>query len=239
MENENKTRRNFLHFTILATAGLALAPAAVQAQNLTGGSLTADLMHDHGLVRHALAIYQHVAFRLQQERLDTREQAVLSKALNETARIFHEHAENYHAKAIEETHMFPMLMKMPQPISRYPGLLTAQHERGAEMTAYLIDVTRDGKLPMDRAKQLSRALLAFKQMYEHHSMHEDTFVYLAWQNALSPAGRNEMQQAFAEIEQRMLGQNAYDEAFNRLVAIESNLGIADLGQYTMPDIRTY
>jgi glutamine synthetase adenylyltransferase len=132
-----------------------------------------------------------------------------------------------------------MLMKMPQPISRYPALLTAQHERGIEMTAYLIDVTRDGKLPMGRAKPLARALLAFKQMYEQHAVHEDTYVYLAWQNALSPAGRNEMQAAFAEIEQRMLGQNAYEEALNRLVAIENNLGIADLGQYTMPDIRTY
>lgn len=159
MESQAKPRRSFLQSSMLAVAGMALVPAATSAQTLTGGSLTADLMHDHGLVRHALAIYQHAAARLQQERLDTREQAVLSKALNETARIFRDHAENYHAKAIEETHMFPMLMKM--------------------------------------------------------------------------------QQASAEIEQRMLGQNAYDAAFNRLVAIENNLGIADLGQYTMPDIRSY
>lgn len=234
-----KNRRTFLQSTALVAVGTALIPISAHAQSLTGSSLTADMMHDHGLLRQSLAIYQHAALRLQQERLESDEQAALSKALNETARIFRRHAEDYHAKAIEEKLMFPMLMKMSQPISRYPGMLTAQHERGRELTSYLMDVTRDGRLPMNNASQLSNALLAFKQMYDHHGAHEDSYVYLAWQNALSPAGMREMQEAFIETEQRILGPNAYDAAFKRLMAIKDNLGIGGLEQYTMGDVKGY
>jgi hemerythrin-like domain-containing protein len=236
MVNENKARRSFMQSSAFATAGLMLVPGITQAQNMNGDSLTADLMEDHGILRRALHIYQHCASRLQASQPNKIETARLAKSLNETARIFRLFGEDYHERALEEKHVFPILMKAQSDVSRYPALLTAQHERGRKMTSYVQDTTRDGVIPSGQAKGLANALNSFKLMYEHHAAHEDTVIFRAWRSALSEAGIKELQQVFAETENRMLGKDGYEESLKRIVAIEANLGIADLTKFTMPNI---
>jgi hemerythrin superfamily protein len=67
-----------------------------------------------------------------------------------------------------------------------------------------------------------------------HSAHEDTVVFQTWKSELSEQAHNEMQQIFAETERNMIGNDGFNDALNRIVEIETTLGIADLSKQTMP-----
>ena len=188
-----------------------------------------DLMREHGVLRRALLVYAETAPKL---RAGGRE--VAADALNRTAKLFRAFGEDYHERKLEEAHIFPAVRKHGGAASALVDVLKAQHDRGREITDYVVAVTRRGSIGSAAAEPLAEALERFAVMYENHTAREDTVVFPAWQEALSEQQLHELGEQFEAIEKQQFGGDGYEDAVKQMAEIEQTLGLADLGQFTAP-----
>ncbi|MGH8209413.1 MAG: hemerythrin domain-containing protein [Steroidobacteraceae bacterium] len=116
----------------------------------------------------------------------------------------------------------------------YVDILIAQHQRGREITDYVMAVTRSGKIGSGAAEPLAKALSTFVLMYQNHTAREDTIVFPAWKTALSQHQIEEWGDQFEDIEKQQFGTDGYEQAVKQIAAVEQRLGFADLAQFTAP-----
>jgi len=225
-------RRRFLT-TALAGSGIILSQtAAVPAfakEHEKPVTATEDLMREHGVLRRALLVYRAAAARLRSD-----PSSVPADALAKTAKLFREFGEDYHEERLEEKMIFPVVRKLKGPAAAYPDILEQQHKKGRELNDYVTSVTRGGKIGSADAQPLAKALDAFDWMYQNHAAREDTIVFVAWKNALPEQAYKEMSEKFEQIEKQMFGQDGFDEMVKRIGQIESQLGLSDISQFTIP-----
>jgi len=141
-------------------------------------------------------------------------------------------AEDYHEKQLEEGILFPALTKNGGALVATVNALIAQHQRGREITDYVLGVTRT-TIAAPSADPLARTLDAFARMYEEHAAIEDTVVFPAWKKTLTPKALAEMGERFEDIEHKTFGEDGFERAVEQASAIEKSLGI-DLGGLTAP-----
>jgi hemerythrin-like domain-containing protein len=189
-----------------------------------------DLMREHGVLRRALLVYRAAALRLGSDPA-----GVPAEALLKTARLFRTFGEDYHERKLEETYIFPVVRKLKGPAASYPDVLQLQHDRGRELTDYVISVTKSGRIASGNAMPLARALDAFELMYEHHTAREDTIVFTAWKESLSDKAYKEMSERFEKIEKQTFGHDGFDDAVHQMDQVERELGISDISQFTMAE----
>jgi hemerythrin-like domain-containing protein len=218
-------------FVLAAGTGLIVGGAARLgfAAEEKKVSATEDLMREHGVLRRVLLVYRESAAKL---RADPTK--VDAKPLRQAATLFRDFGEDYHEKKLEETHLFPTIRKAGGPAASYVDGLIAQHNRGREVTEYILAVTRKGAIETGEAELLARAFDAFDLMYENHAAREDTTVFPAWKNALSEHELDEMGEEFEDIERQTFGKDGFDDAVAQIGQIEQALGFADLAQFTAP-----
>lgn len=226
-------RRVFLRSA--GQAGILVAlPAATAVHAAEGGkqvSATEDLMREHGVLRRAFLVYQTAALRI-----DSGKGQVPAPALARTARLFRTFGEDYHERRLEEQIIFPAVRKLKGPVARYPDILHEQHDRGRELTAYVMEVSRGGRLASGSEKPLARALHEFALMYAHHAAREDTDVFPAWKASLPAKAYQEMGEQFERIEQQVFGHDGFEDALKQIEEIEREMGLSDLAALTMPEI---
>jgi hemerythrin-like domain-containing protein len=196
-----------------------------------GGEVTAteDLMREHGVLRRALLIYQEVAPKLRSD-----PPGVAPDALQKAAKLFRAFGEDYHEKKLEEAYIFPAVRQAGGAAAALPDVLTAQHQRGREITDYIIAVTTGAKLGAGNADALAKALETFVLMYENHAAREDTIIFPAWKQTLTAKQLDEMGEKFEEIEEQQFGGDGYEDAVKQIGDIEGLLGLADISQFTAP-----
>lgn len=188
---------------------------------------TEDLMREHGVLRRCLLVYEESIPKL-------RNTSVPPEALEKTAKLFQVFGEDYHEKKLEETHIFPAVTKAGGMAAAYIGVLNAQHQRGREITDYVLSVTAAAKLGGGSALELARVLEAFVRMYQHHAAIEDTIVFPAWKETMTKDQMDAISDKFEELEHEQFGKDGYEDAVKRVTEIETSLGLADLGQFTAP-----
>jgi hemerythrin-like domain-containing protein len=186
-----------------------------------------DLMREHGVLRRALLVYSEAASRIALSRND-----VPLPVLGETAALFRSFGEEYHERALEEKHVFPPLIAQGGPIATTAKTLTAQHQRGREITDYISAIARKGRIGAAEAVPFANTLAAFVRMYEHHAAIEDTIIFPAWKAAISEAQYDELSEQFEELEHRMFGKDGFEDALERIARIEQAFGLADLAALT-------
>jgi hemerythrin-like domain-containing protein len=188
---------------------------------------TEDLMREHGVLRRCLLVYEESVPKLR-----SNVKSVPPDALQKTAALFRSFGEEYHEKKLEETHIFPAVQKAGGLAAAYLGVLNAQHQRGREITDYIISVTSSGRIgsPLEFAS----ALEAFVRMYEHHAAAEDTIIFPAWKQTMTKDELDKISDDFEEIEHQAFGKDGYEDAVKKITDIEVSLGLADLGQFTAP-----
>lgn len=248
---EPKSRRTFLLASGLGGAGLLLgcrsadrgspgksAPRTTSAEVKQAGkddtdgerepevTATEDLMREHGVIRRALVVYREAAARLR-----TKPSALPSGALLETARLLRTFAEDYHERALEEEQLFPAVKRGGGAAGALVDVLIGQHARGREITDYVIASTAAASVRDPNA--LAGALEGFARMYEEHAALEDTVVFPTWKGTMSARERKERAETFEEIEHRTFGKDGFEDARDRVAAVERSLGI-DLGRFTPP-----
>jgi hemerythrin-like domain-containing protein len=231
MTEPHESRRHFLLAAGTAGAGLLLAtsgPGAAYADEKEVGAVE-DLMREHGVLRRALLVYAETAAKLRAPKAD-----VDPAALHDTAKLFRTFGEDYHERQLEEAHIFPVVKKAGGPAAAYPDILTAQHNRGREITDYVLSVTGKGKIAAAQRAPLAHVFETFVAMYENHAAREDTIVFPAWKDALSEKQIDELGDQFEEIEHRMFGKDGFEDAVKKIAAVEQRLGYADLAQFTAP-----
>ena len=167
-------------------------------------------------------------------RLRTSPGTIDPKALNETATLFRNFGEDYHKRKLEEAHIFPAVRKAGGSAAALPDILIAQHNRGREITDYILTVTGKGTIGTGDAEPMARVLESFVMMYRNHAAREDTIIFPAWKNALSEHQLDEMGELFERIEHQQFGKDGFDDAVSKMVGIEGMLGYSDLAQFTAP-----
>ena len=233
IEFDNARRR----LIMAAGAGLVLAGAnnqIVQAaeKDVDGEKevgAVEDLMRERGVLRRAILIYREAAVKLR-----AKPAGVDPDALRRTALLFRSFGEDYHEKKLEEAHIFPTIRRAGGQAAAYVDILIAQHQRGREITDYVLALTAKGAIVSADAEPLARALDGVELMYEHHTAHEDTVVFPAWKDALSAHQLDEMGEQFEEIEHRQFGKDGFEDAVAQIAHIEQALGIADIARFTPP-----
>jgi hemerythrin-like domain-containing protein len=188
---------------------------------------TEDLMREHGVIRRALIVYREAAIRVRAK--PTR---LPADALHKTATLLRTFAEDYHEKQLEEAHIFPALKRAGGPASRDVDTLIAQHQRGREITDYVLAVTR-GPIGSASADPVARTLESFARMYEEHAALEDTVIFPAWKKTMSDKELDQMGDLFEDIEHKTFGKDGFEEAVKQMEAIERAFDL-DLAHFTAP-----
>lgn len=246
--NERDSRRAFLS---VASAGALLVacrrddraglnPSAVASTTThaaqpskegKGKDVTAteDLMREHGVIRRVLVVYREAASKLR-----TKPALVPADALQKAAKLMRSFGEDYHEKQLEEANLFPALTltKGGGALAATVSTLVAQHQRGREITEYILAVTQK-TIGAQTAEPLARTLEGFARMYEEHAALEDTVVFPAWKKALSPKELDDMGERFEDIEHKAFGKDGFEDAVAQVDAIERSMGI-DLAGTTAP-----
>jgi hemerythrin-like domain-containing protein len=233
IEFDNARRR----LVVAAGAGLVLAGANNQIvraaekhdEDEKEVGAVEDLMREHGVIRRAILVYRDMAGKLR-----AKPASLDPELLHRTATMFRAFGEDYHEKKLEETHIFPTIKKAGGPAAAYVDVLIAQHQRGRELTDYMLAVVGKGAIATGDAEPLARALDGVELMYEHHTTREDTVVFPAWKDALSAHQLDEMGEMFEVIEHRQFGKDGFEDAVAQIAQIEQALGIADITQFTAP-----
>jgi hemerythrin-like domain-containing protein len=184
-----------------------------------GVAAVEDLMREHGVIRRILVVYRESAARLRQK-----PSALLADALQKSAKLMQTFGEDYHEKALEEAHLFPAVKQAGGPASNSIDALLAQHQRGRELTSYVLSVSQRSPTAAS-AEPLARALEGFARMYEEHAAHEDTVVFQAWKKAMSRKQLDEMGELFEDIERKTFGGDGFEDASAKIAGIEASLGI--------------
>ncbi len=185
-----------------------------------------DLMREHGVLRRALLIYQESAARLR-----TTAATVLPEPLQKTAKLFRAFGEEYHEQKLEEQFIFPAVQRAGLAAA-YTGVLVAQHQRGRELTDYILSVTANAKIPSASVEPLARVMDSLVRMYQHHAAIEDTVIFPAWKQTMNIEQMDLMNEKFEEIEHQQFGKDGYEDAVKQISDIEASLSLADLGQFT-------
>jgi len=226
------TRRELLA-TAAAVAAASLVtpglPVASPEASETEVSATEDLMREHGVLRRALLVYTESIPKIRSNAA-----SVDASALYRTGVLFRDFGENYHEKMLEEEHIFPVVRRGTGEAPKLVEILLAQHARGREITSFLLAVTKNGRIATANAEPLARSLEAFVLMYRNHAAREDTVVFPAWKTHFTNKQLDELSDQFEDIEHKMFGKDGFDDAVEKISAIEATLGFADLSQFTAP-----
>lgn len=251
MDDKHNSRRSFLLIGAAGLGAVTLAACGGKAANLTAANANAakaddkkvpdakevtaveDLMREHGILRRALLVYGETALRLRKNAAD-----VSPEALKRTANLFRTFGEDYHEKKLEEAYLFPRIKEKASgsEAAEYVDVLVAQHNRGREITDYIISVTNGPKIGAEAAK-FADVLGGFVRMYEHHAAREDTIIFPAWKDAVTSDEYDELNDKFEDIEHEQFGEDGFEDAAKQMSGIEETLGLSDIGQFTAPSPR--
>ncbi len=195
----------------------------VSEDNQLAISPTEDLMREHGVLKRILLIYGEVKGLLKYENLC--QQSFIYQLTIDTAQIAAQFIENYHQK-LEADYVFPEFLQ-EQRYVKLVHTLQEQHNAARELTK-LIKHSARMQSPFD----LYQLLSAYIHMYEPHSAREDTVVFPAFRQLVSPKRLDQLGQRFEEIEEQNFGEHGFENIVKNIAQIEKDLGIYDLSQFT-------
>jgi len=220
-------------FVLLATACAGFSGVTLSAcgKPPRAGEVTAneDLMREHGIIRRALFVYREAARRAREDPA-----SIPLPSLLDSAKLFRQFAEDYHERALEEAHIFPLVRKLKGPVSQLPDVLLTQHQRGREITDYVMRIAGGASLRPGEAEPFAATLDALVGMYGPHTAREDTLLFPAWKAALGESSYEQMGDQFEDLERKMLGADGFEDALRRIAAIETSFGLGDLARMTAP-----
>ncbi len=228
MKTEQKLdRRGFIAATGLVAAApmLALAQADEKMNPDEGVTAPEDLMKEHGLLNRCLLIYEEGMRRLQ------RRGEVSPEVFNHTAQLIRTFVEEYHEKN-EEKYIFPEFVRAKKLVDLVETLKT-QHRAGRDVTARILALSQSDKFRLkDNRDQLVKDCASFIRMYRPHESREDTVLFPALRTILKPKQVEALGDRMEEDEHKVLGDEGFEKSVDQVAAIEKQLGIYDLTQFT-------
>jgi hemerythrin-like domain-containing protein len=223
-----QSRRSFLASAVPAS-GLVLL-SGTEALSASGAkeseenvSTNEDLMREHGILKRVLLVYDEIIRRIRSG------QDFQAQAVTDSATIIRKFIEDYHEK-LEEDHLFPRFRKAGKLVDLVT-VLYAQHQAGRRITDGILSTAGSLK-SADERNLLARNLEAFNRMYAPHEAREDTVLFPALRKVVSSHEYDAMGEQFEKIERTTFGGDGFDIYLDKVTAIEKQLGIYDLSQFT-------
>jgi hemerythrin-like domain-containing protein len=237
MEQDQKdnvsNRRGFvkkgLILTLAGMAGTSVLPGCKNPEEKEEGegqkvSPPEDLMQEHGLLNRILLIYDHCREQL------TAKKSFPKEALTNAAGIIRSFVEDYHEKQ-EENYIFPRFQKANQ-LTDLVQVLLQQHKAGRGITDRVLQLSRSSAPTDTENQQLLQLLTGFNNMYRPHEAREDTILFPAFRKIVSGNEYDSLGEEFEKNEHRLFGSDGFENMVNKVAAIEKQLGIYELSQFT-------
>jgi hemerythrin-like domain-containing protein len=206
-------------------ASAVAAPAAAPLNPDEGVTAPEDLMKEHGVLNRCLLVYEEGMRRLQAK------QEVAPEVFLHTAELVRTFVEEYHEKN-EEKYIFPEFEKAKKLVDLVATLKT-QHLAGRRVTAEILRLSQPSEFrtPANRGR-LVAACQAFIRMYRPHEAREDTVLFPALRTILTAKQVAALGDRMEEDEHRVLGDEGFERSVDKVAALEVQLGINDLKQFT-------
>jgi hemerythrin-like domain-containing protein len=223
-------RREFLAAgAALGISGLAgrTLLAAEAAKNEADVSALEDLMREHGVLRRILLIFEESVRQLHAKKDFT------TDVFHRAAVLIRKFIEDYHEK-LEENFIFPEFEKHDQLVALVK-VLREQHAAGRAMTDVILKGSAGGlsrSTPEKQRLEVVEACEAFIRMYRPHAAREDTVLFPALHKLLPAKQLDELGDKFEDEENRRFGNDGFGKTVEQVAAMERELGIYDLGQFT-------
>jgi hemerythrin-like domain-containing protein len=184
-----------------------------------------DLMREHGVLRRILLVYEEGL-----RRLDGKQQ-VTPELFRQCATLLRKFIEDYHEK-LEETFIFPVFERHGRLVPLV-ATLRRQHQAGRTLNDVVLrNATAERFAEEESQKEIARACRAFIRMYRPHAAREDTVLFPALHKLMSAAEMDKLGDQFEDEENRLFGQQGFERTVEQVAAIEKQLGILDLDQFT-------
>jgi hemerythrin-like domain-containing protein len=218
-------RRRFL----LAATALGVPTLAVLGDDKKGGEeevgATEDLMREHGVLNRILLIYEEGLRRLRKN------EEIAPAVFRDAADLVRRFVEDYHEK-LEEKFIFPEFTKQKK-LTDLVNVLLKQHEAGRAVTDVILRDAADARFTrQDAREELVRSVEAFIRMYRPHEAREDTVLFPALHKLISPKQLKDLGEQFEKEEDRLFGEDGFEKTVDKVAAIEKQLGIYELDQFT-------
>jgi len=230
MKNDRQSsRRAFLRSGIIvgtsAIAGLSLSSAAKPEEKEEEVSPPEDLMREHGVLKRVLLVYGEVL-----RRIDAK-QDFPPEALADAAGIIRSFIEDYHEK-LEEDFLFPRFEKAHQLVDLV-SVLRDQHQAGRRVTDVTMRLANLHSLKNDSERaQLAGSMRQFIRMYNPHEAREDTVLFPAFHQLVTPHEFDSLGEDFEKKENELFGKDGFEKMVDKVAGIEKRLGIYELAQFT-------
>ena len=225
-----ESRRNFLIGSSAAITGTIVTPFSALAappqkkkqekEQEDDVSTNEDLMREHGVLNRVLLIYDEANRRIAGGKADFDPEVV-----NKAAGLIKKFIEEYHEK-LEENYLFPRFEKANK-LADLTKVLRAQHAAGRTVTGRIISSVKSKDL-----QAAGTAMAAFVRMYRPHESREDTVLFPALHSIVSKHEYDALGEEFDKIEQKTFGGDGFDMAVDQVTALEKQIGIYDLAQFT-------
>jgi hemerythrin-like domain-containing protein len=186
-------------------------------------SPTENLMREHGVFDRILLIYEAGSARLD------RNEEFSPDILGSAAQIVRDFVENYHQQ-LEENFLFPRFEKANRHVELV-RTLQHQHQVGRQITDRILQRANLESLrdPEQRAI-ITNAMQQFIVMYRPHTAREDTLLFPALREILSPGKYEELGEAFETRERDRFGKGGFAHFVTQVAEIEKTLEIDELSQ---------
>jgi len=223
-----QTRRQFVRaLPLLGSVGVLGSTTSLLAEQKTEEeeevSTNEDLMREHGILKRVLLAYDEIIRRIRSR------QDFPAQTVTDGATIIRKFIEEYHEK-LEEEHLFPRFRKAGKLVDLVETLLK-QHQAGRRITDRVLATAASLKTQEDR-NRLAADLEAFNRMYAPHEAREDTVLFPELHKIVSPHEYDAMGEQFEGIERKTFGGDGFDIYVDKVEALEKQLGIYDLNQFT-------
>jgi hemerythrin-like domain-containing protein len=186
---------------------------------------TEDLMREHGVLNRVLLIYEEGLRRLHAR------QEVGPEVFHRSAQLVRKFVEDYHEK-LEENFIFPAFEKAKKHTDLVQ-VLRQQHQAGRTVTEVVLrNATGDRFGKEDARNDLVQAVQAFVRMYRPHEAREDTVLFPALHKVLSAKQIKDLGEQFEKEEDRLFGDEGFEKTVDQVAAIEKQLGIYNLADFT-------
>jgi hemerythrin-like domain-containing protein len=184
-----------------------------------------DLMREHGVLNRILLVYEEGLRRLRGK------EEVSPEVFHKPATLVRTFVEDYHEQ-LEEKFIFPEFEKAKK-LTELTKVLRDQHQAGRRVTDVILrNATGERFGNADARQELVAACAGFIRMYRPHEAREDTVLFPALHKLLPPKRLDELGEQFEKEEDRLFGDEGFEKTVEQVAAIEKQLGILDLAQFT-------
>ena len=229
---ESDRRRFLVSTAALGLLGVGSLPVGVRAdepkkekKDEEEVGATEDLMREHGVLNRILLIYEEGLRRIGLH------EEVGPEAFHRPAEFVRKFVEDYHEK-LEENFIFPAFEKARKHLDLVK-ILRQQHQAGRTVTEVVLrNSTGDQFAKEDARKELVQAVHAFIRMYRPHEAREDTVLFPALHHVLTAKQIKDLGEQFEKEEDRLFGDEGFEKTVDQVAALEKQLGIYELAQFT-------